>query len=216
MLAGHSGDPAAALTLTTDPEAPVRAAAFGALARLGRWTPIHAAAALNDPDARVRRRACELTGRIAANLIDGPALATLLQAALDDEDPWVVESAAWALGELATTGSTEVSPPTFSSTTTTVTRLVTVAGNHPDPLCREAAVAALGAIGDPAGLDAVLDALSGKPPLRRRAAVALAGFTDPLADEALRRCLHDRDWQVREVAEELVGVADQEQDQDQD
>ena len=40
--------------------------------------------------------------------------------------------------------------------------------------------------------------------MRRRAAVALAAFDDPVAEEGLRRCLEDRDWQVRQVAEELL------------
>ena len=77
---------------------------------------------------------------------------------------------------------------------------------HADPLCREAAVAALGAIGDPAGLPAVLAALEDKPAIRRRAAVALAAFDGPEVEAALRRCLEDRDWQVRQVAEDLLAV----------
>jgi len=77
---------------------------------------------------------------------------------------------------------------------------------HSDPLCREAAVAALGAIGDPDGLPAVLSALGDKPAIRRRAAVALAAFDDPEVEPALRRCLEDRDWQVRQVAEDLLEV----------
>jgi HEAT repeat protein len=73
-------------------------------------------------------------------------------------------------------------------------------------LCRESAVAALGAIGDPTGLPAILAALDDKPAVRRRAAVALAAFTGPSVEAALRRCLDDRDWQVRQVAEDLLAV----------
>jgi len=69
---------------------------------------------------------------------------------------------------------------------------------------REAAVAALGAMGDPEGLPAVLGALGDRPAVRRRAAVALAAFDDERAEAALRRCLEDRDWQVRQVAETLL------------
>ena len=54
--------------------------------------------------------------------------------------------------------------------------------SHADARCREAAVAALGAIGDPAGLPAVLAALRDTPTVRRRATVALAGFDDPRVD----------------------------------
>ena len=84
--------------------------------------------------------------------------------------------------------------------------LASAGSGHPDPLCREAAVAALGAIGDPAGLPAVLAALEDKPAVRRRAAVALAAFDGPDVEAALRRCLDDRDWQVRQVAEDLLAV----------
>lgn len=204
VLAGHRNDEAAVVAGTTDPAATVRAGAYSALARLGRWTAARAAAALKDPDPQVRRRGCELTGRASGSQDDMQTLLLAVLDALDDNDPWVVEAAAWALGELATATSTATSTAS-ANLAATVARLVAVAGDHADALCREAAVAALGAIGDPAGLDAVLGALTGKPPLRRRAAVALAGFDDPAADEALRKCLADRDWQVREVAEELVG-----------
>ncbi len=66
-------------------------------------------------------------------------------------------------------------------------------------------MAALGAIGDPDGLDAVLDALGDKPPVRRRAAVALAGFDDPRVEGVLQAvAADDRDWQVRQAAAELL------------
>jgi HEAT repeat protein len=77
--------------------------------------------------------------------------------------------------------------------------------NHPDPLCREAAVAALGALGDPAGLTAILAATSDKPAVRRRAVLALAPFDGPQVDAALDRARTDRDWQVRQAAEDLTG-----------
>ena len=67
-------------------------------------------------------------------------------------------------------------------------------------------MAALGAIGDSAGLPAVLAALDDKPAVRRRAAVALAAFDGPSVEAALRRCLDDRDWQVRQVAEDLLAM----------
>jgi HEAT repeat protein len=81
-----------------------------------------------------------------------------------------------------------------------------VGSGHRDPLCREAAVAALGAIGDPSGLTAVLAALEDKPAVRRRAAVALAAVEGAAVEEALHRCLEDRDWQVRQVAEDLLAL----------
>jgi len=79
-----------------------------------------------------------------------------------------------------------------------------VATSHADPLCREAAVAALGAIGHGSGLATVLAALNDKPAVRRRAVVALAAFEGDEVEAALRRALEDRDWQVRQVAEDLL------------
>ena len=70
------------------------------------------------------------------------------------------------------------------------------------------AVAALGAIGDRSGLPAILAGLEDKPQIRRRAArFALAAFDGPEPDAALRRCLKDLDWQVRQAAEDLLGVS---------
>ncbi len=110
--------------------------------------------------------------------------------ALSDPDPLVVVGAAWFLAERRVTAS--------------VTSLVATAGVHPDVRCREAAVAALGAIGDPRGLAAVIEALDDKPTVRRRATVALAGFDDPRVEPALHRSAEDRDWQVRQAADELL------------
>ncbi len=76
---------------------------------------------------------------------------------------------------------------------------------HVEPLCREAAVAALGSLRSPAGLPAVLAALEDKPAVRRRAVVALAGFDGPEVDAALAKAAGDVDWQVRQVAEDLGG-----------
>jgi HEAT repeat protein len=80
-----------------------------------------------------------------------------------------------------------------------------VATFHSDPLVREAAVAALGALGDPDGLEAVLAACRDKAPIRRRAVLALAAFEGPEVDAALRAALDDRDWQTRQAAEDLLG-----------
>ena len=82
--------------------------------------------------------------------------------------------------------------------------LCRTAREHPDNLCREAGGASLGAIGDERALPTILAALEDRPTVRRRAAIALAAFEDPTAEEGLRRCLDDRDWQVRQVAEELL------------
>jgi HEAT repeat protein len=185
-LAGHRGDGATARGFLTDPAPGVRATALEALARAGALRPDDLAAGLTDEAPEVRRRAVELAARWPG---PGPPR---LAPRLDDEDLSVVEAAAWASGERQ--------PPE----TGIVTRLAQLATDHDDPLCREAAVAALGAIGDPAGLPAILTATRDRPPVRRRAVLALAPFDGPEVDAALRRALDDRDWQVRQAAEDVL------------
>jgi HEAT repeat protein len=189
-MAGHRGDTAAARRGLGDPDALVRAAALGALGRLGELTVGEVTGALAADEPVLRRRAVE-----AAAAVRGTGSRSVLPAALTtalgDPDPLVVVGAAWYLGERRHRAA--------------VPALAATAEAHADPRCREAAVAALGAIGDPAGLGAVLAALGDKPTVRRRAAVALAGFDDPRVEPALRRAAEeDRDWQVRQAADELL------------
>ena len=77
------------------------------------------------------------------------------------------------------------------------------ATDHDDPLVREAAVAALGALGDPSTLPVVLAACDDKPAVRRRAVLALAAFDGAEVEARLALALTDRDWQVRQAAEDL-------------
>ncbi len=169
-----------------DDEPALRAGALRALVTLGGAQPGDLAAALADPDPLVRRAACELGSALP------PGCAPAVVALLDGEVAAVVEAAAYALGELGDRAATPA--------------LCKVAGRHADPLCREAAVAALGAIGDERALTVVLDCLAGPPALRRRSVVALAAFDGPQVEGALRRALADRDWQVRECAAAVLGV----------
>ena len=189
-LAGHTGDPGRARGLLADPEPAVRAAALGALARLGSLEMADLRRALADPGPAVRSRAAELAPDA------GPAVIDSLLPLLDDGSPSVVEAACFGLGELGE--QARGCDPAQQA-------LDRVARDHSDPLCREAAVAALGAIGDPAGLAPVLAATADKPAIRRRAALALAAFEGPEVDAALERALSDRDWQVRQAAEDLTG-----------
>ena len=46
-----------------------------------------------------------------------------------------------------------------------------------------------------------------KPAVRRRAVLALAPFDGPDVDAALQAALADRDWQVRQAAEDLTSDA---------
>lgn len=181
-LAGHQGNAHAALAFLLDDDPTTRAAALSALERLSSLDDEALAAGLTDPDPSVRRRAAQLAAR-------HPEIE--LVASLGDADPSVAEMAAWALGERN---------PSAES----IAALSTLATSHRDALCREAAVAALGALGDPAGLAAILAGTEDKPAIRRRAVLALAPFDGPEVDEALQRALTDRDWQVRQAAEDLL------------
>jgi HEAT repeat protein len=193
-LAGHTGDVVTARAGLDHDDPGVRATALGALERLGVLDDAVLVVAFSDPDATVRRRAAEIAARHPAIGL-GPLLV--------DDDPAVVEVAAWACGEHEV-----VDDDVFA----VVVELAGGVGAGREPLVREAAVAALGAIGDDRGLHAILAATTDKPAIRRRAVLALAPFVDPdhpRAPEvaaALERALTDRDWQVRQAAEDLTAV----------
>ena len=184
-LAGHTGDEATARDALHDDDPAVRATALGALVRLRAATADDVRGALHDADPDVRRRAAEDAAR------SGTDVGADLVALLDDADPGVVEAAAFALGEL--------SPPEPSA----VAALAAVA-THDDVLVREAVVAALGSIGDDAGLPAVLRATEDVATVRRRAVLALSAFDGPDVEAALQRLATDRDRQVRQAAEDLL------------
>ncbi len=160
----------------------LRAAARRKLLANGDWL-----GALDDSDAEVRRDAVNLIAYEGD--IDASITARII-GLLDDEDPLVVDGAAFALGEQLCVDAVE--------------QLGDVAQHHDDARCREAAVAALGVIGDDRGRAAVLGALDDKPPVRRRAIVALANFEGPDIDAALEKASQDRDWQVRAAAGQLA------------
>ncbi|HEU5301419.1 MAG TPA: HEAT repeat domain-containing protein [Acidimicrobiia bacterium] len=197
---------------TADPDARVRAAAIAAIVRVGDASAASAAwgVAITDPDARVRRRAAEMGPPFAARGVAGARsdlaeqVARALVARLADDDVTVVEAAAWGLGELGPRAITAGAVPALADVTTT----------HAHAIAREAAVAALGAIGEPAGLPAILAATQDKPAVRRRAVLALAPFEGGAVDAALRRALEDRDWQVRQAAEDLTSSTDPDRDVD--
>jgi HEAT repeat protein len=183
-LAGHAGDRAAAEAALDDIDPGVRATALGAMDRLGLLEDERIVAALADASSTVRRRAAEL-----AATRPGVSLRDLL----DDPDSAVVEVAAFACGEQGEAVGADV-----------VGRLARLATDHEDALVREAAVAALGAIGSTDGLPAILAAAGDKATVRRRAVIALAPFDGPEVQAALERARSDRDWQVRQAAEDLL------------
>lgn len=187
--AGHGGgddDVAIARAAMTDTDDAVRELALGALDRLGHLTDDDLVEALGDHAAPVRRRAVELIARRPS--ID-------LLSALDDTDPIVVEHAAWACGEHEVVSDQILE------------RLISLAGSSDVALVREAAVAALGAIGDVRGLPAIIAGCSDQPAVRRRAVLALAPFEGDQVEATIEQALVDRDWQVRQAAEDLRRAA---------
>jgi len=142
--------------------------------------------ALADPDVDVRR---EALNQIAHAQIEDDAIYVALMGLLNDDDALVVDGAVFALGEHLFVGA--------------VDQMCVIATSHEDARCRESAIAALGAIGDDRARPAILAALDDKPPVRRRAIVALSNFEGPDIDEALTRASEDRDWQVRAAVNQL-------------
>lgn len=182
VVAGHRRDLATIRTHLDDGDAGVRAAALGALDRAGELTDAEVVSAFDDPAPEVRRRAAELAAtRTSCRLLP----------LLDDADESVVEVAVWACGEQETVDD-EV-----------LDRLIELTTAADAPLVREASAAALGAIGDPRGLPAIITACSDKPAIRRRAVLALAPFEGAEVERTIDIALHDRDWQVRQAAEDL-------------
>lgn len=164
----------------------VRAIALSALHGCDSLTPRHIALALTDPERLVRHRLAQIAAHDTR--ID-------LLRLLSDDDFAVAETAAWALGEHETVSDAEMQALIMSATA------------HTHPLVRESCVAALGSIGDERGLAAILHACNDKPAVRRRAVISLAPFDTPEATAALRAALSDRDWQVRQAAEDLMAAA---------
>jgi len=198
-LAGHTGDVETARWGLDDDSPAVRATALGALRRLEHLTTDDLEAALHDRDGEVRARAAELAAAFGPAAVVG-----LLLESLGDPDDRVIEASCFAMGEMGDGWDTS-RPEQVANRRVAVTALGAVSRDHRDPLCREAAVAAIGAIGDEVGLQSVLAATTDKPAVRRRAVLALAPFSGPEVDAALERSLDDRDWQVRQAAEDMTG-----------
>lgn len=216
VRAGHDGEVATVRSGLGDPAPTVRAVAVSAALRLAGTagaTPSATTAAvlagLHDEDPSVRRRAASVaarwvtvldsSGERAVSDTDVDAIAADLIDLLGDDDARVCEVSAFACGELPLT-------ELHVSRSRVVGALSAVADAHDDALCRESAVAALGAVGDPAALDVVLGACSDRANVRRRAVLALAAFDHPAATAELRRLTGDRDLQVRQAAEELLAI----------
>ena len=188
VVAGHRGDSGVAERHLDDPDASVRVAALAALQRVGVLTDQQITAAFVDVDVAVRRRAAEL-----AATRPGLDLTPLLS----DDDPTVVEDrgvGVWRTGDRCRRcpRRTDRSDRRRRRTSSFARR----------------GAAALGAIGDTRGAPAIIAACADKPHVRRRAVLALAPFDGNDVEAAIDRALDDRDWQVRQAAEDLRRAAE--------
>lgn len=185
VVAGHRRDTATIEAAFSNEDPKIRSAALSALLRIERLSVDALRQAYHDPSPLVMRRALELTTRHPS----GPTLALDVAAFLGGESDRA-ELAAFVLGELGVDDQTIVAA------------LEHQALHHDDALARESAVAALGALHT--GLPTILAALADKATVRRRAVIALAPFDGPEVEAALTHALDDRDWQVRQAAEDLL------------
>jgi HEAT repeat protein len=183
IAAGFSGDSSVALEALQHEDGTVRASALRALARIGTLTAEILAPFIQDSHIETRRTAVELAV---------PFPSVNVHQCIDDSDVFVAEMAAWCIGERTPVSDIEVE--TLIDRTT----------SHSEAVVREACAAALGSLGDERGLPAILVACSDKPAVRRRAILALAPFEGDEVDAALQRALEDKDWQVRQNAEDLL------------
>jgi len=183
IAAGFSGDSAVALEALQHEDGTVRASALRALARIGTLTAEILSPFIQDSHIETRRTAVELAV---------PFPSVFVHQCIDDLDVFVAEMAAWCVGER--TPASDIEIETLIDRTT----------SHDEAVVREACAAALGSLGDSRGLPAILAACSDKPAVRRRAILALAPFEGDEVDATLQRALEDKDWQVRQNAEDLL------------
>jgi len=183
IQAGFTGDAVLARAGLVQNEALIRASALRALHRMGQLTSDDLSACISDIDADVRRTVVELSAQFSE---------VEIYHLVNDTDLFVAEMTAWALGERTTITDVEIE------------MLIQQTTEHAEPVVREACAAALGSLGDERGLQAILSACTDKPAVRRRAILALAAFEGDEVDAALTAALEDKDWQVRQNAEDLI------------
>jgi len=183
IAAGFSGDSSVALEALHHDDGTVRASALRALARIGTLTAEILSPFIQDAHIETRRTAVELAV---------PFPSVYVHQCIDDSDVFVAEMAAWCVGERSSASDIEIET------------LVDRTTSHSEAVVREACAAALGSLGDERGLPAILAACSDKPAVRRRAILALAPFEGDDVEAALQRALEDKDWQVRQNAEDLL------------
>jgi HEAT repeat protein len=207
ILAGHRGDATTARSALTSADPAIRAAALSALQRMGVLTPAELLAGIVDTNSTVAARAVDLSAQERTE----PSVDAALVALLHHPNSDLAEVGAWALGERHQQPDPDIDAnvarprsATPETMTSVVNALIATATDHGDALVRESATAALGCIGDPRSLPAILRACTDKATVRRRAIIALAAFEGPEVEAALEHARSDRDWQVRQAAEDLL------------
>ena len=184
VVASYRNEPDVVVIALDDHCERVRAAAISAMVRMGMADNPIVAKALGDSAIEVR-----LAGaRAAKSLLDFPLIPYLKS----EQDPLVLEAIIFAVGER---GETEA-----------FDELCSIALKHPDALCREAAIAAFANFQNEASMSVLQVAALDKAPIRRRVAIALAGLEDTQASELLKKLSKDRDWQTRQIADELLAI----------
>jgi HEAT repeat protein len=222
-------DPTAAQVLsraTRDPNATVRAVAYGALGRRGVKTPDREAweatfrAGLSDPDGAVRAATVRALASEGASE-EVPALLVLL----DDPDPGVVRAAQSALGKLGdsraipslvamlqdeapATRETAARALGYLGDRAAVLPLTGVLRKDEDPAVRFAALESLRALGDPAALEALLGALADPhSPITYYVPAALAASYRPTNLGTFFNLLEESEPAVRAAVSRALGLA---------
>lgn len=187
------------------PEDSVRTVAVGAAARCGLLTPQLLDRLLEDRSGRVRRRAIaaseavgelnEILARHISNLLEDDDLSVAI-ASLD-----AVARNGW-LDRLGQVCDLARNAPTAirEQSVVTIAELHQQGGADQTP-----SSVTLGDVGPADEAVVIAAALGDVATVRRRAVAALAAFDTTAAEEALRAGLNDRDLQVRQICEDLLG-----------
>jgi HEAT repeat protein len=158
---------------------------------LGSSTSIEASVRdLESPSVRVRVEAAERLGRVPPEERDRAAAA--LRPRLEDHSPDVRYMTALSLGRLQDREAVEA--------------LSRMARDEDEPMPRQAAISALGEIGDPSAAEILIEALrSSAAEVRFQAAIALPRVAPEAAVEPLGAALDDDDAEVRACAAAALG-----------
>ncbi len=187
-LRDPSAIPALMGALTGDQYSGIRWKAVEALTKIGSDSVPSLVAVLKNPDPDIRWKAAVALGEIG----DHRGISPLVEL-LGDSDRFVRSRAAYAL--------VHIGPPAVPS--------LTDALDHPDASFRLGVVGALGKIGDPQAISALVDALGDRSPDVRQEAISALSNQGGRAIPLLSDRLHDPDRFIRRRAVlALAGMRD--------